>query len=54
MKQMNIMSHNLMIIKIHTSLEKRIENFSETINKEIENIKKKDPELKNTVTEIIH
>ena len=31
----------VMIIKIPTGLEKRVESLNETLNKEIENIKKK-------------
>ena len=39
------------MIKIFTGLEKKMQDLSETFNKEIENIKKK-KELKNTITEI--
>ena len=44
----------VMIIKIFTGLEKRMEDFSETFNKEVENIKKNQSELKNTITDIKH
>ena len=37
----------VMVIKILTGLEKRLENLSDTFNKEIENIKKNQLELKN-------
>lgn len=42
----------LMVIKIHTGIEKRVEDLSEVFIKEIENIKKepiKDEKLKNTL-----
>jgi len=45
----------VMIIKIVTGLEERVEDFSETLNtlnKEIENIKKNKSEMKNSVNEI--
>lgn len=35
-----------------TELEKRREKLSDTFNKEIENIKKNQPDLKNIITEI--
>ena len=41
-----------MIIMMLTGLERRIEELSENFNREIENIKKKQLELKNT-TEMI-
>ena len=41
-----------MIIKILTGLERRVEELSETFNKEIERAKKNQSELKNTITEI--
>ena len=40
----------LMVIKILTGLEKRVEDFTETLNKEIENMKKNQPEMKTSVT----
>ena len=36
----------VIIIKILTGLEKKVEDFSETLNKEKYNIKKRDEELK--------
>ena len=42
----------VMIIKILTGLEKRVEDLSETFNKETENIKKNQSEIKNSITEI--
>ena len=40
----------VMVIKILTGLEKTVEDLSETLNKEIENIKKNQSEIKNSVT----
>ena len=42
----------VMIIKILTGLEKRIKDISEIFSKEIENIKKNQSEMKNTINEI--
>ena len=42
----------VMIVKIFTRLERRMEELSEAFNKEIENIKKNQSELRNTITEI--
>ena len=39
----------VIIVNIFTRLEKRMEELSETFNKEIENIKKNQSELKNTI-----
>lgn len=41
----------VMAIKILTRLEKRVEDFSETLSKEIQNIKKK-PEMNNSLIKI--
>ena len=41
-----------MAIKILTRLEKREEDISETLNKEIENIKKNQTEMKNIIIQI--
>ena len=40
------------VIKILTGLEKRMEDLSETLNKETENIKKNQSEMKNSITKI--
>lgn len=42
----------LMVIKILPGLEQKAENLTETLNKEIENIKNNQLEMKNTITEI--
>ena len=42
----------LMVIRILTGLEKGVEYLSETFNKEIENRKRNQPEMKNPITEI--
>ena len=39
-------------LKIVSGLERRVEELSETFNKEIERAKKNQSELKNTITEI--
>lgn len=39
-----------MVIKIFTGLEKRVEDLSETFDKEIEHIKKNQSERRNSVT----
>ena len=41
----------VMVVKILTGLEKRVEDVSEILNKEKANIKK-EPEMKNSITEI--
>ena len=41
-----------MIIKILTGFEKRVDKLSETFNKETENIKKNQSELKTTIIEM--
>ena len=41
----------LMVIKILTGL-RRVEDLCETLNKEIENIKKNQSEVKNSITEV--
>lgn len=41
-----------MILKRFTGLEKIKEELNESLNEEIENIKKNQSELKNTVTEL--
>ena len=41
-----------MAINILTGLKKRVEDFSETLNKDIENIKENQSEKKNSITEI--
>ena len=43
---------NVMVIMIPTGLEKVVEHLSETFNKEIENIKKNQSEMKNSIAEI--
>ena len=40
------------IIKILTGFEKKVEEFSETLNKDIENIKKNQSETKYSINEI--
>ena len=40
----------VMVIKKLSGLEKRVGNLSETLNKELENIKKNQSEIKNSVT----
>ena len=40
------------VIKKLTDLRKRIEEHTEKFNKELENIEKNQPELKNTITEM--
>ena len=40
------------VIEILTKFEKRVENLNGTLNKEIENIKKNQSEMKNSITEI--
>lgn len=42
----------IMVIKTLTELEKGVDEHSEVFSKEIENIKMKQSELKNTVTEM--
>lgn len=42
----------VMVKKILTKLEKRVENFNKNFNKEITNVKKSQLERKNSVTEI--
>lgn len=42
----------VMIVMMLTGLEVRVEEFSETFNKEIEDIKKNQSMLKNTIMEI--
>lgn len=42
----------VMILKRFTGLEKIKEELNESLNEEIENIKKNQSELKNTVTEL--
>ena len=39
----------IVIVKILIRLEKSMEGISETLNKEIENIKKKNSEIKNSI-----
>ena len=41
-----------MVIKILTGLEKRVEDLNEIFNKETENIKKNQAEMKNSKSEI--
>ena len=41
----------IVIIKVLIGLEKRVENLSETFNKEIRNIKRNQPEMKNLIAE---
>lgn len=41
-----------MIIKILTRLEKRVDELSENLYKEIENIKHNKPKMKNTINEM--
>jgi len=38
------------VIKILTGLEKRVDNLGETLNREVENIKKNQSEMKNPIT----
>lgn len=42
----------VMIIKILSGLEKRLEDLSETHSKDIENIEKNDSQIKDSITEI--
>ena len=39
------------VVRMPTELRKRIDNLSENFNKNLENIKKKQSELKNTISE---
>ena len=43
---------NVLVIKIVTILEKRVEDISKTLNKEKENIKKNQPYMKDSITKI--
>ena len=43
---------NIMIIKIPTDLERKMNDHSENFNKELENIKMNQSGLKNTITKI--
>ena len=42
----------IMIIKMHNKLRRRMNEHSENFNKDFKYIKKKQSELKNTITEI--
>jgi len=41
-----------MVIKIFIGLQKRVDEFSENFNKEIENIKQNQAEMENSIIEI--
>ena len=43
---------NVIVIKMLTELRRRMDVYSDNLNKKVENIKKNQAELKNAITEI--